>query len=76
MDLELEDQIFQVKQIIPGDPSHSVLNVNSRVDKKFQRGLNISEIFVLGVLSIKLKVNYLLASPRHVKGRVQIFQYI
>ena len=46
VDLELEDQIFRVKQITP---LYTVLNANSRGDKIFQRGPNISEIFVPGV---------------------------
>ena len=40
VDVEMEDQIFQVKYIVP--PLHSVLNENSREDKIFQRGPNIS----------------------------------
>ena len=47
VDVELEDQIFQVKYIVP--TLHSVLNEKSREDKIFQRGPNISEIFVPGI---------------------------
>ena len=49
MDVELEDQIFQVKEIIPPLATQCVECKFKEGIKVFQRGPNISEIFVLEV---------------------------